>query len=612
MAGKSQENAIRALVEGGLRMINNLIPDAPTPRQIQQTIQIAPVAQPSRQLRLNLTQPGRGAQSYSPVKSSTESAAEVIRSKSQALPAETTAQRNARLLQEAREANLLITPTRSLRTGGQLPEFADYVFERARTPRTVRTQAAAGPAEYTSPEPAFAYGKELMRRDPEGYSRIRAIVETTAAERGVNADAVMEALLSPEGVQSPLVRQLETTPSQFLTRGGELVPSNGGSMVPPSSSASTALRGPGGALATTPSSSIRSAVEPVNVYEVSRAQQALPEGNAMQMFSDALGGVNMVDLRQALANPEFMRSMGRSLEQLANTPAVAAAAEGGAEAARRISFGPVVGAGMLGGLGVGAYLRGRPGAQEFVDAMGAPGETALGAPTATLEGANLPAVTGDPSITVPPQSLDAAGNAIPGTVNPGSLISPAATITPAATAPIGGTPPAMVASAMGGGSVPQLMDSKESEYRQAVQRAAQGLRQDASQYKNIGDFYRVQSAYANAPGRAEEILGALKGMGAPTAVGIETESELDTWARRNPALAYQLQLKMQRRADSQQMPTQQGVVLGTSLGNNNMNNMQGQARAAAINAAFGTQGASDLNATLVPQAYQTIEKAPLF
>lgn len=593
MATPAQQSAIRALVEGGLRMINNLIPDAPTPRQIRQTIQPSLPAGQAVQPRLNVppdTRTGR-FQKQLPVP--------------REVPAEQVPRRagypQADVPREALPARVpgVAPGQRSLPVGQEIP------LSTTVRPYPLRSSPQA-------PEPAFAYGKELMRRDPEGYGRIRSIVETTAAERGVNPDAVMEALLSPEGVQSSLIRQLETTPSQFLTRGGELVPSSGGSMVPPSSSASTALRGSGGALATTPSSSIRSAVEPVNVYEVSSAQQALPEGNALQMFSDALGGVNMVNLRQALANPEFMRSMGRSLEQLANTPAVAAAAEGGAAAARRIPFGPVVGGSMLGGLGLGAYLRTRPGAQEFVDAMGAPGETALGAPTATLEGANLPAVTGDPSITVPPQSLDAAGNAIPGTVNPGSLVSPAATITPAATAPIGGTPPAMVASAMGGGSVPQLMDSKESEYRQAVQRAAQGLRQDASQYKNIGDFYRVQSAYANAPGRAEEILGALKGMGAPTAVGIETESELDTWARKNPALAYQLQLKMQRRADSQQMPTQQGVVLGTSLGNNNVNNMQGQARAAAINAAFGTQGASDLNATLVPQAYQTIEKAPLF
>jgi hypothetical protein len=165
---------------------------------------------------------------------------------------------------------------------------------------------------------------------------------------------------------------------------------------------------------------------------------------------------------------------------------------------------------------------------------------------------------------------------------------------------------------MGAGSVPQLVDSRESEYRQAVQNAAQGLRQDASQYKNVGDLYRVQAAYANAPGRAEEIIGALKGMGAPASVGIESEANFETWARSNPELAYRLQLQMQRRGPSQQMPTAQGAVLGTSMGTNTPNNAAGQARAAAINAAFGTQGSADLNATLAPQAYQTLEKMPMF
>lgn len=591
MATPAQQSAIRALVEGGLRMINNLIPDAPTPRQIRQTIQPSLPAGQAVQPRLNVppdTRTGR-FQKQLPVP--------------REVPAEQVPRRagypQADVPREALPARVpgVAPGQRSLPVGQEIP------LSTTVRPYPLRSSPQA-------PEPAFAYGKELMRRDPEGYGRIRSIVETTAAERGVNPDAVMEALLSPEGVQSSLIRQLETTPSQFLTRGGELIPSSGGSMVPPSSSASTALQGPGGALATTPSSAVRSAVEPVNVYEVSRAQQALPEGNAMQMFADALGGVNMVDLRQALANPEFMRSMGRSLEQLANTPAVAAAAEGGAEAARRIPFGPVVGAGMLGGLGIGAYLRGRPGAQEFVDAMGAPGETALGAPTATPEsGANLPAVTGSPQITTPAQSLNAGTNAIPGTVNPSSL-TPAASIAPpaaGATAPLGGQTPTAVASAMGGGSVPQLMDSSASAYSQAVQNAAQGLRQDASQYKNIGDFYRVRSAYANAPGRAEEILGALKGMGAPAAVGIESEADLRTWALKNPELAYQLQLKMQ----NQQMPNKQGVTFGTPMGFNNVNNAQGSARAAAMNAAFNSQPAAEFAATLAPQAYATIENMPL-
>ena len=605
MSYSSYEKAIRALVEGGLRMINNMIPDAPSPRQIQQTIK-----------------PNRPA--------------------APAAPSATAVQRRLNVppnVENGRFQRQLPVPYEV--PAGQIPRRAGY--PQADVPREslpVRTPGVAPgqrslpigqdiPASTTvrpypilsspqAPEPAFAYGKELMRRDPEGYGRIRSIVETTAAERGVNADEVMEALLSTEGFDSPLIRQLEASPNQFMTRGGEMVRSPGGGMAPPTGGALTAGATPGGGLTRGTTGGMQPAIEPVNVYEVSRAQQALPEGDAMRLMSDALGGVNMVDLRQALATPEFLRNVAPALERFATGPAAAAAAEGGAAAARRIPAGPVIGTAMLGGLGLGAFLSGQQGSQQqAVDAAfgapPAPGQTSLGAPTATVEaGANLPAVTGTPQVTAPAQPIAGSTNAIPGTVNPSSTTpigSPAAPIT---RAPLGGQASAPVASAMGGGSVPQLMNSADSDYRQAVQNAAQGLRQDASQYKNIGDFYRVQSAYANAPGRPEQIIGALKGMGAPASVGIESEANLESWAKANPELAYRLQLQMQRRGSSQQMPTAQGAALGTSMGFNNTNNAAGQARAAAINAAFGTQGAADLNATLAPQAYQTIERAPLF
>jgi hypothetical protein len=605
MSYSSYEKAIRALVEGGLRMINNMIPDAPSPRQIQQTIKpnrpAAPAAPSAtavqRRLNVPLNVENGRFQRQLPVPYE--------------VPAGQIPRRAGYPQADVpRESLPVRTPgvapgQRSLPIGQDIPAST-----------TVRPYAI--PSSPQAPEPTFAYGKELMRRDPEGYGRIRSIVETTAAERGVNADEVMEALLSTEGFDSPLIRQLEASPNQFMTRGGEMVRSPGGGMAPPTGGALTAGATPGGGLTRGTTGGMQPAIEPVNVYEVSRAQQALPEGDAMRPMSDALGGVNMVDLRQALATPEFLRNVAPALERFATGPAAAAAAEGGAAAARRIPAGPVIGTAMLGGLGLGAFLSGQQGSQQqAVDAAfgapAAPGQTSLGAPTATVEaGANLPAVTGTPQVTAPAQPIAGSTNAIPGTVNPSSTTpigSPAAPIT---RAPLGGQASAPVASAMGGGSVPQLMNSADSDYRQAVQNAAQGLRQDASQYKNIGDFYRVQSAYANAPGRPEQIIGALKGMGAPASVGIESEANLESWAKANPELAYRLQLQMQRRGPSQQMPTAQGAALGTSMGFNNTNNAAGQARAAAINAAFGTQGAADLNATLAPQAYQTIERAPLF
>jgi hypothetical protein len=334
---------------------------------------------------------------------------------------------------------------------------------------------------------------------------------------------------------------------------------------------------------------------------------------------NAMGGVSVGN----------MPSM-QSAADVVSPSMAASVAQGGEAAARRnpsklftTDFGsalpswalaPAAGVTVLGGLGIGAFMSGRQGSQQqIVDAAfgnpPAPGQTSLGAPTATVEaGANLPAVTGTPQVAAPVQPIAGSTNAIPGTVNPSSTTPIGSPPAPITRAPLGGQASAPVASAMGGGSVPQLMDSANSNYLQAAQNAAQGLRQDASQYKNIGDFYRVQSAYANAPGRPEQIIGALKGMGAPASVGIESEANFETWARKNPELAYQLQLQMQRRGPSQQTPQKQGVVLGTSFGTNTSNNAAGQARAAALNAAYGGQGPSEFNAALSPQAYETIQR----
>ena len=559
-------------------MINNMIPDAPSPRQIRQTIQPSSSATPSAptgpavQPRLNVPPDRSTGRFQRQLPGPREIPAEQIPRRAgypQAdVPRETLPARTPG-----------VAPgQRSLPVGQDIPAST-----------TVRPYPILSSPQ--APEPAFAYGKELMRRDPEGYNRIRSIVETTAAERGVNADDVMEALLSTEGFDSPLIRQLETTPTQYMNRGGDLTRSVGGGMAPPAGGAGLSTGGQGGALARTTSSAVEPGIQPVNVYEILGRGVALPEGSPIATRANAMGGINTVDLGQIFSSPA----------------AAGAAAAGGTSASLRMPVAPFVGGGILGGLGLAAYMSGRQ------EQLSTPGETQLGAPTATPEfGANTPSVTGAP-LTAAPQPIAGSTNAIPGTVNPSSLSAPAAPFAPGPSAPIGGQAPAApVGSSMGAGSVPQLMDSRESEYRQAIQNAAQGLRQDASQYQNIGDFYRVQAAYAGAPGRSEQIIGALKGMGAPASVGIETEAALETWAKANPELAYRLQLQMQRRGPNQQMPVAQGAVLGTSMGTNTPNNAAGQARAAAMNAAFSTQGAADLNATLAPQAYQTLEKMPLF
>ena len=591
MSYSSYEKAVRALVEGGLRMINNMIPDVPASATRRSAVQVSPVQGGGTQLRLPLTQPGRGAQTYSPAKSSTPQAAAEIQSARRALPAESSAQRNEALLRQAQESGLTVTPRGGIRTSPGTPEFAEYVFNRARTPRTVAVSPSQAPAAAQAPVPAWARAEQLRISDPQVYQAVRGIAESTARERGVRAEDVMEALLSPEGTQSNLLRTL-SAPS-------EIVPSAGGRMgVPGAGGVSTGA--PGGGLTQTGGRQMTSQeVVPAKVYEVSAQQQTLPEADPFKLLNE-LGGVRTIDLRQALATPDFVRAMGSQLGELASSPAISQVAEAGEAAGRRIPVGPFVGGGLLGGLGLGAYLSSQQ--------TQAPGTTELGTPTATVEaGANLPAVTGEP-LTSPAQTIPGSTNAIPGTVNPSSLGAPSApAVRPGP--PIAPGPAAPVVSATGAGSVVQQVNDGDSNYRQAVQNAAQALRQDASQYGpgQAGAFYAAQQAYAKAPGRDAEIISALRGMGAPGSVGIESDAAFESWAKANPEMAYQLQLRMQRRGPSQQMPVAQGAQVGTTLGTNFQNNAVGQSRAAAENAVTGKQGPADLADALRPQSYATLQ-----
>lgn len=543
-------------------------------------------------------------------------------------PAENAAERAQVLLEQAARSGLRITPRGgSLRTGFGTPEFSEYVFNRARTPQTVRMSAPSALSPSPAPEPAWGRVERLRASDPAMYERLYSIAKSTGAERGVNPDDIMQALVSPEGLESPILEKLRT-PSPFdkpgmresMQRNYERYEAR--NAPPGQPPVSSLLPGtsevPGGSLARTQGLTDPS-VEYVRVSEVSPTQRSLPEASPFSAF----GGVQVVDLRQALATPEFLRGMGRNLEDFAqavpSSPATAATTAQVSNRLRQIPMAPVIGGGILGGLGVTALLSQQQ--PEYVPsfpdgAPNVPGQTPLGIPTATPDtGANFPAVEGAPNLGTP---LPPTGgtNAIPGTVNPSSAAPsaslggvPAAPTLPQVNTDAAGRP---VVSATGAGAVVQQMNDSDSNYRQAVQNAAQALREDATQYKNIGDFYKVQQAYANAPGRAQQIIESLKAAGAPKSVGIESTADFETWARQHPELAYRLQLQTQRRAVSQQMPQAQGTTVGTTMGTNFMNNAVGQSRAAAINAAYGTQGAADLANTLAPQAYPTMQKTPLF
>jgi hypothetical protein len=121
----------------------------------------------------------------------------------------------------------------------------------------------------------------------------------------------------------------------------------------------------------------------------------------------------------------------------------------------------------------------------------------------------------------------------------------------------------------------------------------------------IAEYYRAREQYARQPGVAAELA-----MQASQLPGVAPGTP--SWAAANPTLAYEMLQRSKARPDlSQQTPQAQSVVVGSQLGDNNTNNMVGNAAYGASAAVDRSAGASDLEDSTRPLIRPRIDRIPL-
>jgi hypothetical protein len=270
-----------------------------TPRQAREVKEAIEQIRPSRapeplqgsQLRIPITQPGKGARAYSPRGSAGEGVTGIIRSEQRALPAESSASRMRGLTSEAEQARLMgrVDPEvlMRLQQGGASPSFLQEASRQARLSQVPRTTMMEGPARMSgvsAPEPQFSIQRmsdELMslrKADPGTFRAIAELSAPLAQKTGASILEVVEAVTGPNG--NKVINFIEAgndlPTSVRLAQGGPMVPTRGSSMT---------RAGDPGALVSSPGGSVvNQAVEGVNVRVLD------PE-----MLSAAVPGVQKAD-----------------------------------------------------------------------------------------------------------------------------------------------------------------------------------------------------------------------------------------------------------------------------------------------------------------------------
>lgn len=279
------------------------------------------------------------------------------------------------------------------------------------------------------------------------------------------------------------------------------------------------------------------------------------------------------------------RNLGGSREAM---EAVSAGARGTSEMPVDVAFRNATGGvqqldlgSLLRGLGLGAASAGTmAGSAALVNVFRPEAEqaqTPMGQPTATPEtGPLTPAVTG---IVEPSFPTMGAGQQLP---SPGFMGTPAAR-------------------------------TRQSELIQAIQQAKATSKMPfmpgtptAENYPDIAAYYAQRERYASQPNVARALVGELAQQDPRY-----SETDIRTWAGSNPELTYELleRMKGNRAMPSQQMPQARGVEISTPMGTNFTNNALGSA-SAAVGAAFGSQGAADIEATVTPQFVESLQPLP--
>ena len=290
--GSGVEDTVE-LIQRGLRG------GAITPQQARELKQVleeirpspAPVPIQGSQLRIPITQPGKGARAYSPRGSAGEGVTDIIRSEQRALPAESSASRMRGIATEAEQAGLMgrVDPEilMRLQRGGASPSFLEEAARQTRLSQVPRATAVRGPARMSgapAPEPQFSIQRmsdELMslrQADPGTFRAIAELSAPLAQKTGASILEVVEAVTGPNGNKV----------INFIEAGNDLPTSvrlaQGGPMVPTRGSAMTRAGDPGALVRSPGGSVVNQAVEDVNVRVLD------PE-----MLSAAVPGVQKAD-----------------------------------------------------------------------------------------------------------------------------------------------------------------------------------------------------------------------------------------------------------------------------------------------------------------------------
>jgi hypothetical protein len=161
---------------------------------------------------------------------------------------------------------------------------------------------------------------------------------------------------------------------------------------------------------------------------------------------------------------------------------------------------------------------------------------------------------------------------------------------------------------MGAGQVVIRTNDGESNYRQAAANAqAQGAGRLGSGARGM---YAVERAAATRAGQPEASIAALRGMGAPTAFGIETDAAFEQWAKANPVLAYRL-MEQRRTMPSQQMPVVKQTEITSEAGTNVNKLVEGSIKMGMEDPAGQRQGTDDLRQFMAPRSAAYIGQPPI-
>jgi len=472
---------------------------------------------------------------------------------------------------------------------GQMPL---PIREALSTPGTtiMGRSSALVPSSPQAPVPAWApqsqAAQQLLSTDPGTYRSILDISNKASDAYGIPAAEIFDNLVGPRGID--YLRALEYgEPGALVRQGSSLATKGGASGIPGGSSR------PGGEV---PGSLIRSSggevtdpiIERVRVEDITRGGAMTPdqESALTSLASRPLMGgdaVTAMGTRNAVG--------GTRQADLSNLYKAAAGLAG------------------VGGLGALLNMTGEnerqdqgPTAEESNQAMlglvrsQLSPESPMGPTTANPEvGAKIPAVTGGNPAAQIPAPLGTPN--LPNTANP-----PA----PEAMEPAmrGMTQPGM----MGAGQVVIRTNDGESNYRQAAANAqAQGAGRLGSGARGM---YAVERAAATKAGQPAATIEALKGMGAPGSVGIETDIAFEQWAKANPVLAYRL-MEQRRTMPSQQMPVAKQTEITSEAGTNVNKLVEGSMKMGMEDPTGQFQGSADLRQFMAPRSAAYIGQPPI-